>query len=149
MIRPFALSDLSRVLQIEQHSFPKSPYDWAPFVNLYYQHPRTFLVYYDKVQERNEVTILGYIIYSQDGHLISIAVDRDYRRQGIGKKLLDKALLTSKAKKLWAEVRRSNVVAQIFYLKLGFRVIGEVPNYYGNEDALIVFWVPPAPPPTR
>jgi len=73
----------------------------------------------------------------------------DYRRQGIGRKLLDKALLTSQVKKLWAEVRRSNVVAQIFYLKLGFRVIGEVPNYYGNEDALIVFWVPPATPSTR
>ena len=149
MIRPFTLPDLSRVLQIERRSFPKSPYDWATFVNLYYQYPGTFLVYYDKVQERNEVIVLGYIIYSPDGHLISIAVDRDHRRQGIGKKLFDKALFASKARKLWAEVRRSNVVAQIFYLKLGFRVIGEVPNYYGNEDALIVFWVPPATPSTR
>jgi ribosomal protein S18 acetylase RimI-like enzyme len=46
-------------------------------------------------------------------------------------------------KRLQAEVRRSNVGAQVFYARMGFRTIGVVPNYYGNEDALIIQWTPP------
>jgi ribosomal protein S18 acetylase RimI-like enzyme len=48
-------------------------------------------------------------------------------------------------RKLWAEVRRSNGGAQSFYLTLGFKIVDEIPNYYGNEDALIVTWIPPSP----
>jgi ribosomal protein S18 acetylase RimI-like enzyme len=45
---------------------------------------------------------------------------------------------TPQLKKVWAEVRRSNLGAQAFYLKMGFQITGVVPNYYGNEDALII-----------
>jgi ribosomal protein S18 acetylase RimI-like enzyme len=45
-------------------------------------------------------------------------------------------------KKVWAEVRRSNRGAQAFYLKMGFEIMGAIPNYYGNEDALIIQWTP-------
>jgi ribosomal protein S18 acetylase RimI-like enzyme len=41
-------------------------------------------------------------------------------------------------------VRRSNLGAQAFYSHMGFRMVGVVPNYYGNEDALVVQWTPPA-----
>lgn len=148
MIRPFMLSDLSSILQIERQSFPKSPYDWVTFVNLYYQHPRTFLVFIDRLEERQDPQILGYIVFAPDGHLVSIAVHPQHRRKGIGKKLLERVFHTTpQIKKVWAEVRKSNGAAQAFYLKAGFRVVGEVPNYYGNEDALIVFWTSSSNPP--
>jgi ribosomal protein S18 acetylase RimI-like enzyme len=51
---------------------------------------------------------------------------------------------TFSLKKVWAEVRRSNQGAQAFYSKMGFQTIGTVPNYYGNEDALIIRWIPAA-----
>jgi ribosomal protein S18 acetylase RimI-like enzyme len=51
----------------------------------------------------------------------------------------------SHLKKVWAEVRRSNLGAKAFYSKMGFQVTGEVPNYYGNEDALIIQWTPAIP----
>ena len=144
MIRPFSFSDLDQILQIERQSFPKSPYDWTTFINLHWLYPETFWVYTDAESGREENQMVAYLIFSRDGHIISIAVHPLHRRRGIGKKLLEKAIDDYHLKKLWAEVRRSNEGAQTFYLRMGFQIIGGVPNYYGNEDALIVQWTSPA-----
>lgn len=138
MIRPFSISDLDRILQIEKESFPKSPYDWATFVNLHFLHPETFWVYVNPTRDREEGQVFGYIIFSKDGHIISIAVHAQHRRKGIGNDLLQSAMNTPHLKRVWAEVRRSNEGAQAFYFHMGFQIVGVVPNYYGNEDALIV-----------
>jgi ribosomal-protein-alanine N-acetyltransferase len=144
MIRPFSFSDLDHLLQIERQSFPKSPYDWATFINLHWLYPETFWVYIEAERDREEGQMLAYLIFSRDGHIISIAVHPQHRRRGIGRELLEKAIDTYHLKKLWAEVRKSNGGAQTFYLRMGFQIIGVVPNYYGNEDALIVQWTPSA-----
>lgn len=137
IVRPFSLSDLDSILQIESQSFPKSPYDWTTFLNLHFLYPETFLVCVNTDQNLKE-EILGYIIFSPDGHIISIAVNLQYRRKGIGTHLIQRAMKTAHLKKLRAEVRRSNQGALAFYSKLGFQITGVVPNYYGNEDALII-----------
>jgi ribosomal-protein-alanine N-acetyltransferase len=102
------------------------------------------LVYVNTSHGRKKEEILGYIIFTQDGHIISIAVHPQDRRKGIGAQLLQRAMKTPHLKKVWAEVRRSNQGAQAFYTKLGFQITGLVPNYYGNEDALILQWTPVA-----
>jgi ribosomal-protein-alanine N-acetyltransferase len=140
MIRPFSLPDLEFILQIENQSFPKSPYDWMTFLNLHTLYPETFLVYVGANRGQKGEKILGYIVFSQDGHILSIAVQPHHRRKGIGRELLQRAMKISRLKKVWAEVRRSNQGAQAFYSEMGFQTIGTVPNYYGNEDALIVQW---------
>ena len=144
MIRPFSLTDLDRILQIEHLAFPKSPYDGMTFVQLHWLHPGTFWVYVGRGNKRDEDQLLGYLIFSRDGHMISIAVHPHHRRKGIGKELIEEAVQRFRLKKLWAEVRKSNGGAQSFYLKLGFKIVDEVPNYYANEDALIFRWIPPA-----
>ena len=144
MIRPVSFSDLNSILQIESQSFPKSPYDWTTFLHLHMLHPDTFWVYCNA--DRVEEEILGYIIFSQNGHVISIAVHPRHRRKGIGALLLRMAMNTPNLEKVWAEVRISNLGAQAFYSKLEFQIAGLVPNYYGNEDALIVQWIPPLTP---
>ena len=149
MIQPFSLSDLDQIVQIEAQSFPKSPYDWATFINLHYLYPETFLVYVDtpcdgKVDTTRfrEGLILGYIVYSADGHIISIAAHPNHRRRGIGTELLKRTMSIPNVKKIWAEVRKSNKSAQAFYFCRGFQTVGFVPNYYRNEDALIIQWTP-------
>ncbi len=144
MIRPFTFSDLDRILQIELQSFPKSPYDWNTFIHLHYLYPETFWVYVGPSQDLQEDQILGYIVFSKDGHIISIAVHPKHRRKGIGTDLLERAMENLPLKKVWAEVRRSNQGAQAFYLHMGFQIAGVVANYYGNEDALIVQRTPPS-----
>jgi ribosomal-protein-alanine N-acetyltransferase len=138
VIRRFSFPDLNRILQIEHQAFPKSPYDWATFINLYYLHPENFLVYVETNQDQKKDEILGYIIFSQRGHIISVAVHPQHRRRGIGEKLLEMILKPPHPNKVWAEVRKSNQGARAFYANMGFQIKGIVPNYYGDEDALIV-----------
>lgn len=144
MIRHFSLSDLKAILKIERESFPKSPYDRMTFIHLHSLYPEHFLVY-TGATDGEEDRIWGYIIFSPEGHIISLAVLPPQRRTGIGKELLRKAMETPHLKGLQAEVRRSNLGAQTFYLRMGFRIVGVVPNYYGKEDALIIQWTPSVP----
>ena len=78
-----------------------------------------------------------------ESDVMNIAVSPDYRRQGIGEKLV--LALVEELKKLGnhclsLEVRLSNTPARTLYEKLGFLEVGRRPNYYRNpkEDALIL-----------
>ena len=76
-------------------------------------------------------------------HVANIAVHPDYRRLGIGRKLLAHALLHSAykgANTAMLEVRRSNQGAQALYAQFGFTEVGVRVHYYrdNNEDALLM-----------
>ncbi len=78
-----------------------------------------------------------------ESDVMNIAISPDYRRQGIGEKLV--LALVEELKKLGnhclsLEVRLSNTPARTLYEKLGFLEVGRRPNYYRNpkEDALIL-----------
>ena len=75
--------------------------------------------------------------------MMNIAVDPDYRRQGVAQELVERlvaALMANEVTCLTLEVRASNDAAIALYEKLGFAQIGRRPNYYRNprEDALIL-----------
>ena len=131
MIRIFTPSDMNRLLEIEAQAFPKSPYSRQIFMSLFRSNPTTFLVY-------GEEEILGYLVYTTEGHIISIAVDPRHRRKGIGTQLVGEALRNATGEFIWVEVRESNTGAQAFYEKLGFRKKGVIPRYYWTEDAYIM-----------
>ena len=87
-IRKFTPNDLKRVFEIENMSFKQS-YGINMFQQLY-DMGVGFLVAEDNGY------VIGYIIfwikYQNQGHIISIAVDKNYRRLGAGTKLLIKAI---------------------------------------------------------
>ena len=75
--------------------------------------------------------------------MMNVAVTADFRRRGIGEKLVNALVEELKAidsRCLTLEVRASNAPAQAMYEKLGFAEIGRRPRYYQNpkEDALIL-----------
>ena len=75
--------------------------------------------------------------------MMNVAVTADYRRQGLGEKLvlaLVEELKAINSKCLTLEVRDSNTPARTLYEKLGFQQIGLRKNYYRNpkEDAYIL-----------
>jgi len=90
--------------------------------------------------------LIGYISWVnllQEAEIWNVAVLPEYRRQGWGSSLLKKALFCLKknqVKKVFLEVRASNLPAQQLYLKFGFCVQGRRKNYYSDtkEDALIM-----------
>lgn len=131
MIRIFTPSDIDRILEIEAQAFPKSPYNQHIFTSLYRSNATTFLVY-------EEEEILGYLIHTREGHIISIAVDPRHRRKGIGTQLVKDVFRNSTGEFVWVEVRETNAGAQVFYEKLGFRRKGVIAKYYRTEDAYIM-----------
>ena len=75
--------------------------------------------------------------------MMNIAVHPDYRRQGLGEKLVEELVTVLHAAGntcLTLEVRVSNAPAVSLYEKTGFSRIGLRKNYYRNpkEDALIL-----------
>jgi ribosomal-protein-alanine acetyltransferase len=131
MIRIFTPSDMDRILEMETQAFPKSPYNQHIFTNLHRSNSTTFLVY-------EEEEILGYLIHTREGHIISIVVDPGHRRKGIGSQLVREVFRNSTGEFVWVEVRETNAGAQVFYETLGFRKKGVVPKYYWTEDAYIM-----------
>ena len=78
-----------------------------------------------------------------ESDMMNVAVDPDYRRQGIAEQLVTELIAALKERgnyQLTLEVRASNTPAQKLYEKLGFVSVGKRPRYYQNpkEDALIL-----------
>lgn len=75
--------------------------------------------------------------------MMNLAVDPDYRRQGIAERLIQELICRLKEDQvtcLTLEVRVSNHPAIALYEKTGFAEVGRRPGYYHNpkEDALIL-----------
>ena len=75
----------------------------------------------------------------QTGHLMNIAVDPHYRRQGIARRLMDRGLEylnELEADCVELEVRMTNIEAIELYHSYDFEIVGRVRNYYQDgEDA--------------
>jgi ribosomal-protein-alanine N-acetyltransferase len=78
-----------------------------------------------------------------DGHITTLAVLPDHRRQGVGELLL-LALIEHAydlgVRSLTLEVRTSNMAAQQLYAKYGFFIMHTVAGYYrdNHEDAVVM-----------
>jgi ribosomal-protein-alanine N-acetyltransferase len=131
MIRRFECSDLNAVLQIEAQAFPKSAYSAEIFLRYHRVSPDTFLVL-------EEETIVGYIIFEPNGHVISLAVALAHRGKGNDTHLMNVCESQCRGGRLVVEVREGNRAAQRFYEKLGFRLKSRIPRYYGKEDAYVM-----------
>jgi len=137
MLRKFSIPDMDAIIQIEQEAFPKHPYNASTFTYFASMYPDTFLVYVHDEPETGLRKIVGYVIFYPDGHIVSIAVHTAYRRRGIGSRLVAEVLKRTKGTVI-VEVNKSNDVAKKFYTQLGFSVRAVIPQYYGDEDALLM-----------
>ena len=81
--------------------------------------------------------LLGFIhiiITGDEADIANIVVDEYYRYKGIASKLIDYVTQRYELKALNLEVRQSNDAVN-FYIKNGFKIIREIPNYYQGENA--------------
>jgi ribosomal-protein-alanine N-acetyltransferase len=130
-IRKFRREDIQKILDIEEEAFPKTAYPKETFLYYARRVPDHFMI----LESGDDLA--GYIIFDQDGHIHSMAVKRVHRRKGFGKRLFLHARESSK-KRLWLEVRSKNRGAIAFYKRMGMKITGNIVNYYGDDNALIM-----------
>lgn len=137
-IRPMARGDLDAVVSIERASFP-SPWRRQTYERAILGPSHNFFV-----AELDGLTVgyVGFWVEGPQAHIAKIAVHQDYRRRGIGTRLLRDAL--DRVRRLglrsaFLEVRRTNTPAQNLYRRFGFRFRSVKPHAYPNdgEDALV------------
>lgn len=138
LIRSWKFEDSKQVEVIEADCF-KVP--WTTQMLSSFSLNKGFVGYVAEKGDR----ILGYIIMQQvldEAEIARIGVRIEERRNGIASKLLNVALKEMEkreVKKIFLEVRRSNLAAQSMYEKFGFSYIAVRKLYYdGKEDALIM-----------
>lgn len=138
---PMTLSDLPDVLAIERASFP------APWSERAFMAELLHNAYADYVVARLDGRLVGYggmWIMLDEAHVTNIAVHPEFRRQGIGERILCELIRRAarrRCERMTLEVRKSNFPAQRLYLKHGFVPRGVRKGYYtdNNEDAIIMW----------
>lgn len=88
-------------------------------------------------------TVAGYIgsqTVLGEADMLNLAVRPEYRRQGIGRRLVEELISRLDAHCLTLEVRVTNENAIRLYESMGFAQVGRRKNYYQKprEDALIL-----------
>lgn len=130
-------TDFFQVVQIEKEAFEEdNPYD---HMQLYESLSNGFFV-----ADIGGI-VAGYVVCvlteDYEGRIFSLAVGKNFRRCGIGLKLMEKAFKEFRNNKIASvrlEVRSSNIAAQSLYRKLGFVDVGYIPRYYSDGENAIV-----------
>jgi ribosomal-protein-alanine N-acetyltransferase len=85
----------------------------------------------------------GLMLVGDEGHVTNLLVAPEQRRQGVGRRLvlaLVEAAIDQGARHLTLEVRSRNHAARGLYEAFGLAPVGMRRDYYGDDDALIL-WV--------
>jgi len=132
-------ADIENVIAIERASF-QFPWSTRFFLDeLQVDCARSILAEVDG-------RIVGYVLFwlvSEEVDIHNIAVHPDFRRQGIGRLLLEQVVAVARRQerlRVTLDVRFSNASAQSLYRSFGFVARGLRKAYYSDngEDALVM-----------
>lgn len=150
-IVPMRWWHLESVFHIEEDIFSDEP--WTPSMfwsELAEYETRSYFVATaastNSVPNRADDDIIGYAglcVYPEEAFVQTIAVRRDWQRQGVGTLLLRTLIGQASSRgapRLELEVRADNYVAQHLYETHGFRRVGVRKGYYqhGRTDAVLM-----------
>ncbi len=141
VILPMKIEDLDEVRQLEEQCF-SLPWSRESF-RMEIEQNKCARYYVAKVNN-HVVGYDGMWLVLNEAHITNIAVHINYRRQGIGRKIMKVLILEAfrlGMERMTLEVRVSNNAAISLYKSLGFEEGGIRKKYYSdnNEDALIMW----------
>lgn len=151
-IRRIKASDIDDVVRLEESNF-SHPWKRADFEDLINKDDRGCVVagltmnHAGGDGEGRSGKIIGCVVYRNivgDVDITNVQVDESFRRQGIARALMVKAMEYARAargERFTLEVRASNKQAIALYESLGFVSEGIRPGFYENprEDAVIMW----------
>lgn len=140
LLRKMTLDDLEQVVAIDQASF-SLPWPPRSFQFELTDNPASRCLVAD-LDGRVVGMLVGWLIVDEI-HIATIATHPDFRKQGIGEKLLLHTLQSAKADgavSSFLEVREGNDAAIMMYRKLGYVESGRRAGYYkdNGEDAILM-----------
>lgn len=136
---PISQKDANELFKLDCECFS---IPWSE--DTFYNEAKNEMAYY--VTARINGKIIGYLGYWRvvdEAQITNIAVKKEYRRCGIGEKLLFIGIENAKKDSLSSmtlEVRESNIAAISLYSKNGFCMVGERKGYYHQplENAVLM-----------
>ncbi len=136
LVRSATSADVPAIAAIEHETF-SDPWSAAAFRELL--GPLSFVA----VEGREVVGYLFARTAADEAEILNLAVRDDRRRSGIGRRLIETALVDCRARRVamvYLEVRVSNERGRAFYGDLGFQEVGRRRAYYNKprEDALVL-----------
>lgn len=132
--------DLDRVVQIEEENF-SVPWSRKSFLDsLVLSHT----LYVVAEQQGQIAGYCGCYQILEEAEIVNVAVDKAFRRRGVGRQMLEELMRLGKERGSFAytlEVRAGNVPAIHLYESLGFVSFGIRRNFYEKpkEDAVIMW----------
>ena len=139
IIRKMRESDLESVYEVEKQAHVQ-PWSMKVLSECFHSDYLCFVA-------TKGVPVCGHIILStilDESHLLNVCVSLEHQGKGVGYNLIYEAIFQVSrvgAKKMFLEVRRSNIAAIGLYKSLGFVEIGVRADYYRDshlkEDALV------------
>lgn len=138
--RKMTVDDIPAVIELDQKSF-NLPWPERSFRFELTDNPASRCWVADLDGKLVGMIVIWLII--DEAHVATVATHPNYRRQGIGKRLLAHALrhmIQDGARSSFLEVRESNLAAQEMYRKFGYEVTGRRRRYYrdNDEDAILM-----------
>lgn len=138
-IRWMIRRDMPEVLNIEQGSF-EFPWSEEDFIRCLRQRNCIGMV------AENANRVVGFMIYELNRnqlHILNFAVRPDFRRRGIGRQMGEKLigkLSQQRRNRIVLEVRETNLAAQVFFRRIGFKAMSVLRDFYDDttEDAYVM-----------
>ncbi|MFW9985800.1 MAG: ribosomal protein S18-alanine N-acetyltransferase [Candidatus Odinarchaeota archaeon] len=149
VVRKADPKDIPQIMKINLETLPEN-YPEYFFRDIYDRYAKAFYV------AETQGKVIGYIMcrmeggisnfglrWMRRGHIVSVAVLPDFRRQGLATELIKQSMKAMEtdynAKEIILEVRMTNLPAIQLYEKVGFHKIRILRSYYRNgEDAQLM-----------
>ncbi|MFA6866293.1 MAG: ribosomal protein S18-alanine N-acetyltransferase [Clostridia bacterium] len=137
---PLNFDNVGQVALLEKQCFGKNAWSENLLIEEIPQKNKHYFV----CVENNKV--LGYGGFAQildEGHIMNIAVDCNYRKQGIATKILNNIIGLSSdlgIKSYTLEVREKNIPARNLYEQQKFICAGIRKSYYSDGENACIYW---------
>lgn len=140
-LRPLRNADFDRVLQLERQLFGRGAWTYGMLADELAGLGRWYIVAEpERLDRAGDQPVVGYAGLWFDGdvtQIMTIGVDPDVQRHGVGRQLMTALIERSrkvKAEAVLLEVRVDNAPAIEMYRQFGFEILGVRKRYYQPED---------------
>ncbi len=139
-IEPAGIADVQAIAEMSRRLVETGlPWTWTPARVARHLHDTNAIA----ITSRHGVALCGFALMhvgDESAHLNLLAVDHEFQRQGLGRRMIDWLETTATTAGVFTitlEVRARNPVGLLFYRRMGYRETGRLARYYsGREDGV-------------